>query len=194
MWNALHREQEMSFNWNEIWDAQGNTLSRDHKIVSGYDQNDFDSQSIAEQLCSLLNITNNDDVLEVGCAAGILARHFHRTCNYVGCDRSKSMIRKTIELNGFSAITCDANDLIFKDRSFDKVFAFGVFHYFPDHDYARRALAEIKRVARKMVLVADIPRTSYDGKHLTYEESFFNEFRITPGWYKEERFNALLCL
>jgi ubiquinone/menaquinone biosynthesis C-methylase UbiE len=184
----------MSFKWNEIWDAQGNILSTDQKIVSGYDQNDFNSKEISDQLCSLLDINNGDDVLEVGCAAGTLARHFHRACKYVGCDRSRSMVRKAIELNGFSAIPCEANELIFKDRSFDIVFAFGVFHYFPDHDYAQRALFEMQRVARKSVLVADVPRVTRDGKHLQYEESFFNGYTITPGWYKEERFNALLCL
>lgn len=184
----------MSFNWNEIWDARGNSLSTDHKIVSGYDQNSFDSKAIADELCSLLDISSNDDVLEVGCAAGVLARHFYRACKYVGCDRSRSMVRKTIELNGFSAIACEADDLIFKDRSFDKVFAFGVFHYFPNHDYARRAICEMRRVARKMVLIADVPRIAHDGQHLPYEESFFSEYTITPGWYKEDRFNALLCL
>lgn len=182
----------MVFNWNEIWDAIGNSESSEHRVISGYEQGKFDSRTIADQLVSLMDINNVDRVLEIGCAAGMLARHFHRSCKYIGSDCSQSMVRKTIELNGFSAVTCEANDLIFKDQSFDKVFAFGVFHYFPNHEYARQAISEMKRVARKMVLIADIPKASHDDKHLLYEESFFNGWEISSGWYDDKRFNALI--
>ncbi len=182
----------MNFDWNALWDRKGDSESLEHIEVSGFEHTSLDSAKAAEQLVQLLDLKQEDRVLEIGCAAGILARHFHRSCRYVGCDRSESMVRKTIAMNGFSALACEGNDLIFKDDSFDKVFAFGVFHYFPDHEYARQVLAEMKRVARKMVLVADLPRNSHDQNHLLYEDSFFEGWQISQGFYTDKRFNALL--
>lgn len=184
----------MAFDWQVIWDRKGNSDSLDHVVVSGFEHTTIDSPRAAAQLVSLLDIGSRDSVLEVGCAAGILAQHFHQSCQYVGCDLSLSMVRKTIEINKFSAVNCQASDLIFKDNTFDKVFAFGVFHYFPDHVYARQAIEEMKRVARHMVLVADVPRTSHDDNHLLYSDEFFKDWQISEGWYTDKRFNALLVL
>ncbi|MHB2017121.1 MAG: methyltransferase domain-containing protein, partial [Candidatus Xenobia bacterium] len=86
-------------------------------------------------------------------------------------------------MNGFSALRCEAGDLIFKDKTFDVVFAFSVFQYFPDLDYARRAIAEMTRVARRTVCISDLAAKSHDSNHLLFEESFFSGWEISEAFY-----------
>lgn len=184
-----------SFDWNAVWDRKGKTDSTDHMEVSGFENfATIDTAAIADHLTKVLGIEPEHRVLELGCGAAIIARHLK--CRYVGTDRSEAMVAKTIELNRFSAIACDADELIFRDKSFDHVFAFGVFHYFPDYDYARRCISEMTRVAKRTVLVSDIPKQSHDSNHLIFEERFFEGWKISPSFYEREheRFNALLCL
>ena len=42
----------------------------------------------------------------------------------------------------------EASDLHYPSNSFNKVFAFSVFHYFPDRAYFDQALAEAIRIAQ----------------------------------------------
>lgn len=183
---------ESQFDWDEVWNRKGNSASLDHVEISGFENTVLDSQAAANGLIKLLDLKPDDTVLEVGCGGGVLARHL--SCKYVGCDRSEPMVKKTIILNGFSAVVCDADNLIFRDKSFDKVFAFGVFHYFPDYEYARRVLVEMERVARSLIFVADLPRSSHDSNHLLYQDDFFSGWQISPGFYTDKRFNALKLL
>lgn len=98
-------------------------------------------------------------MLEVGCGAGMLAQHIPG--NYTGVDRSPAMIAKFRALQpGRHAEVCAARSLRFADRSFDKVFSFSVFQYFPDEGYALRAIAEMRRVARQAVFIGDLPHPS----------------------------------
>ena len=185
----------MKFDWDEVWNRKGASDSQDHVFVSGFENTVLDSQKAAAELVKLLDIQASDTILEVGSGAGVLARHFHTNCRYVATDKSELMVKKTIAINGWSAVVCEANDIIFKDKSFDKVFAFGVFHYFLNYQYAREVIAEMLRVARVAVSICDIPRLSHDDNHLLYEDSFFAGWKITDGFYTERRFNAtkFLC-
>ena len=180
----------MKFDWDEVWNRKGASDSEDHVYVSGFENTVLDSARAAAELVKLLEIKPEDTVLEIGAGAGVLARHFHMNCHYVATDKSELMVKKTIALNGWSAVTCEANDIIFKDKTFDKVYAFGVFHYFPDHEYARKVLQEMLRIAKVAVSVCDVPRISHDDNHLLYQDSFFDGWEITEGFYTERRFNA----
>ena len=186
----------MPVDWDEVWERKGKSESNDRQELSGFERIlGMDSRSASDKLCSLIGLQTGDSVLEVGCAAGLIAQHLKDRCEYVGIDRSASMVKKMIEVNHLSALRCDADNLIFKDKTFDHVFAFSVFQYFPDKEYAQRVLDQMKAVARKTVCVSDIPVASHEAAHMLYTKDFFAGWEISEAFYENERrFTALLTL
>lgn len=182
----------MTFDWSEVWDRKGKSDSEDPIFLAGFDQLDFkiDLKTAAQTLTEALDIQPSDRVLEVGCAAGSIAKYLN--CKYVGVDRSEPLVKKNISINQVSALVCEANDLIFRDKTFDKVFVFTVFHYFPSHDYARQVIKELLRVARKAVYIGDLPVISHDPNHTLYTPEFFEDWEASKPLYpREHRFSII---
>jgi ubiquinone/menaquinone biosynthesis C-methylase UbiE len=183
----------MTLDWKMIWDKKGSS-SADRIELSGFEKcRDFDTVGATNHLIELMHISRSDSVLEIGCGAGLLGQHLKDYCRYVGSDRSQTVISRSIELNGFQAICCEANDIIFKDGSFDHVFAFSVFQYFPTHTYARTVLDEMFRVARKCVCVSDVPEVSPEPNHLLYAKDFFAGWSLSGPFYKQESLRFTAC-
>jgi ubiquinone/menaquinone biosynthesis C-methylase UbiE len=185
----------MTTDWKAVWERKAKTDSDDQFDISGFEHfRELDTESAAQNICRLMDAQPGSSILEIGRAAGLIGRILNQSYAYVGSDACASMVEKTIMLNKFSAVRCDADDIIFKDKTFDYVFAFSVFHYFPDFDYARRAISEMQRVARKAVCVSDVPLASHDPSHLLYKEDFFKGWQISEGLYSREhkRFTATL--
>jgi ubiquinone/menaquinone biosynthesis C-methylase UbiE len=183
--------------WKSVWERKAKTESEDQFDISGFELfRELDPEAAAKNVCQLMGAQPGESILEVGCAAGLLGRFLDLQFDYVGSDACVDMVKKTIKLNNFSAVHCDADDLCFKDKSFDYVFAFSVFHYFPDLEYAARAISEMKRVARRAICISDLPPVSHDPSHQLYTVAFFDGWQITDGFYSRElkRFTATLKL
>ena len=84
----------------------------------------------------------------------------------------------------------ECNNLPFENSSFDYVFAYSVFHYFPNIDYSKTAINEMLRVAKKGIFIGDLPFESHDKNHLLYSAEDFSDWCITPGFYNCKRFNV----
>lgn len=81
--------------------------------------------------------------------------------------------------------TGEASDLkYFADNMFDGVYSFSVFHYFPNLDYAKQSIKEMKRVSKnKRIYIGDVPdldkkkeaesSREIPSDHLYYPKSFF---------------------
>ena len=178
--------------WKEVWDRKGKTETEDLRTIDGFEDTSADLEKIAKNITKVMDIKPTDRVLEVGCGAGGVAQYLD--CEYVGVDYSMPMINKHIQFLKNSVLYSEANNLIFKDKSFDKVFIYGISHYFPDHEYANQVIAELKRVAKKAIFIGDLPFASHRDNHLLYKKEDFKDWTIMDPDYNPLRFNVYLEL
>ncbi len=184
--------EDMSY-WKEVWERKGNGNTTCLEELDGYEDTTADVKEIAKQIVKELDIKETDRILEVACGAGGLAQYI-KCGEYIGVDYSSSLVKRHIELLNNSVLHGEANNLIFKDKTFDKVFCFGAFHYFPNQEYANQAISELKRVAKEAIFIGDLPLTSHRKEHLLYSKSDFKDWKITDGYYNPCRFNVSLKL
>jgi demethylmenaquinone methyltransferase/2-methoxy-6-polyprenyl-1,4-benzoquinol methylase len=92
--------------------------------------------------------------LDVACGTGFLTRHLRG--EVVGLDQSPSMLEVAREqVPDAEFVAADALDLPFDDDAFDRLFT-SYFYCHLEEDDRRRFLAEARRVARELVVVASI--------------------------------------
>lgn len=180
--------------WRDIWTRKGLAKgdAKDLLAYDGYEATQINMEEVAAEIIDRLDIKKTDKVLEVGCGAGALAQYLD--CDYVGVDYSPTLVKKHIEILNNSVLTGEAADLIFKDKSFDKVICYGVYLYFDNKDYAKKATAELLRVAREAVLIGEIPIRSHRREHLLFTPDEFAGWELSDGFYdpyRKDRFNAL---
>jgi ubiquinone/menaquinone biosynthesis C-methylase UbiE len=92
--------------------------------------------------------------LDVACGTGFMTRHLRG--EVVGLDQSPSMIEVAREqAPDAEFITGDALELPFEDSAFDRLFT-SYFYCHLEEDDRRRFLAQARRIARELVVVASI--------------------------------------
>ncbi|MBD2568155.1 class I SAM-dependent methyltransferase [Anabaena lutea] len=180
----------MSLDWQEIWERKGRLKTNDLKELDGYEDTTIDAKFVASQITKILDIKSTDKIIEVGCGAGMIAQYLD--CGYIGIDYSQSLVKKHIQLLGNSVIHGSANNLIFNDHSFDKAFAYSVFQYFPNLEYAKTAIQEMKRVSKTSIFIGDLPIRSHRSEHLLFNPKDFYSAEITEGFYNPDRFNVFI--
>lgn len=160
----------MNETWDEIWIRKGKADTDDLYVLNGYERTTASLPVIAEEITRALDIRPGTKLLDVGCGAGALGSEIQKLTRgifYVGTERSPTLVRKHITLLGNSVLNFSADEAVFSDSLFDCAVSFGVFHYFPSHAYAGKALREMLRQARN-VFVGDLPVRSHDATHLLY--------------------------
>ena len=118
---------------------------------------------------SQLGLNDNDNVLEIGMGNGFFVKDIlaaGKNVKYSGCDFSETMVKEALVLNGSFAsnaqfILSNADELPFKDGSFDKVFTVNTIYFWEN---AQRTLAEIRRVLKGdgILIVTMRPKTIMD--------------------------------
>ena len=115
-----------------------------------------------------LKIKNQDFLLDVGCGTGIFAEKFN--CIKIGTDPSIDMLKQG--KNAFYIQAC-AENLPFKDKSFDNVISVTAIHNFRN---IRKGLEEIKRVSKKNIALSILKRST---KIAEIKECIKELFKIT---------------
>lgn len=193
--NLQEKTQEgMPETWQQIWTRKGRAAGTAEDLLAydGYEATKVNMQEVAAEIVKRLDIQKTDRVLEVGCGAGALAQYLD--CNYVGIDYSPTLVQKHIEILHNCVLTGEAADLPFKDKFFDKVICYGVYLYFENKEYAARATKELLRVAKKGVLIGEIPMRSHRTEHLLFTKEEFNGWDLSDGFYdpyRKDRFNVV---
>lgn len=181
--------------WKEIWTQKGamEGTRDDIRVYDGWEKSTADMWETAQRIINLLEIKPTDKVLEVGCGAGGLAQYMD--CEYIGIDFSSTLVKRCMEFYQKTAVYSEANEIPFKDKYFDKCFSWGVFLYFPEWNYTKEVIREMKRVTKLGIFIGELPKTSHDPKHQLYQEKQFVDvgFLTERGWsepYCDIRFNA----
>ncbi len=188
----MNAQETANETWKQIWVRKGKAEGNDLLSFDGYEATQVDMEEVARQITKRLDIQKGDKVLEVGCGAGAIAQYLD--CDYTGIDYSHTLVKKHIEILHNSVLTGEAADLPFKDHSFDKVICYGVYLYFDDKEYAKKATSELLRIARKSVLIGELPIRSHRKEHLLFTKDEFDGWEISDGFYdpyRSDRFNAI---
>ncbi|MBU3941521.1 MAG: class I SAM-dependent methyltransferase [Nanoarchaeota archaeon] len=115
-----------------------------------------------------LKLKKQDLLLDVGCGTGIFAEEFN--CIKIGVDPAINLLNQG--KNAFY-IQASAENLPFKDNSFDTVISITAIHNFKD---IRKCLEEIKRVSRKNIALSILKRSA---KINEIKDNIKKSFKIT---------------
>lgn len=118
------------------------------EISRGYDELHKEEQ--IKKILKIIDFINDDDkVLDVGCGSAFYSKYFK---NYKGIDKSVKLVEKNrLCRHGV------AEDLPFKDKSFDVVISMTAIHNFDDFN---KALDEMKRVRKKKVIISLLKKSA----------------------------------
>ena len=119
----------------------------------------------AEIIAREIMLEKTDCLLDVGCGTGIGSDLFD--CIRTGIDTSKELLS---QFNG-TQILGRAEELPFDDKSFDLVLSVTAIHNFSD---IKKALDEIRRVAKKKVVITILKRSEKKGEILRLIAERFN--------------------
>jgi demethylmenaquinone methyltransferase/2-methoxy-6-polyprenyl-1,4-benzoquinol methylase len=147
--------------YDDWWLGRGRFAERDRP---GWDEE-------VEVLAELIVALPPARTLDVACGTGFLTRHLRG--DVVGLDQSERMLAVASEhAPRASFIRGDALELPFEDGEFDRVFT-SYFYCHLEQDERRRFLAEARRVAPELVVVASVPGAGDPLER--YEERILND-------------------
>lgn len=125
-------------------------------IAEGYNKLHKEEQleKIKEILKTLTEKEINSKILDVGCGTALYSSFFK---NYTGIDPSKGMIKQTKA----NVIQGQAENLPFKDDSFNIVISISAIHNFKDY---KKAVEEMHRVAKNKIIITLLKKSKYFNK------------------------------
>ncbi len=107
---------------------------------------------------------NTRIMLDVGCGTGLSSSLFR--CKRIGLDNSERLLRKA---DGLFKVLGNAEELPFKNKSFDYIISLTAIHNFRDY---KKALLEMIRVSRELIIVSVLKRSSKFTEITKYIEQF----------------------
>lgn len=122
--------------------------SPEHPVVAAYVLPKID------MISHYVNLNQQTRLIDVGCGNGFFTFYFDKICDTYGVDYSEKMLRMNPVKKKF---LMDANNLEFKDNSFDIVFAHALLHHVDDID---KIVQEMKRVSKRYVIILDDNRNN----------------------------------
>jgi ubiquinone/menaquinone biosynthesis C-methylase UbiE len=162
-------------NWRKYWESSSESESEieaDGYTEQGKPLTRGQIESIQSDIRDKLELKPADRLLEVGCGVGLQLKFLSgRTGNLVGTDYALGMLKQaSCTLPGALFFVSEAAFLPVRKTSFDKVFCYSIFHYFPDYSYAERAISRMIEACRKggIVLIGDVQDLDRKNEYLKY--------------------------
>ena len=141
---------------------------------------------IAEELAARYGLKDGDRILDVGCGKGYLLYEFTQVVpgiEVTGLDISEYAIENAKEEIKPFLMTGSANNLPFKDDSFDLVVSLATLHNLPINDLFA-AVKHIERVGRgsKKYIMVESWRNEHEKVNLLYWQITCESFHSTESW------------
>lgn len=148
----------------ELWNKSAKE-NEDIRFISGWGNRTFQEMLLAiTDLVRKLELKNNENLLDIGCGAGLLEIAFSPWLKKIyGLDYSKEMVgiakKNTDELNNVVIEHADIRNLPFSEKFFDKVLVNSVIQYLNNLSEVQTAFQELERVTMKnsRILISLIP-------------------------------------
>ena len=140
-----------------------------NSIAKGYDELHKEEQLNKLRIITKnLKIKKSDFLLDVGCGTAFSLEHFN--CHKVGIDPAMGLLKQNKSRHNL--IHAKAENLPFKDKSFDTVISITAIHNF---DSVNKALKEIKRVVKNEIIITILKKSK---KLNTIEKKVKEQFRV----------------
>lgn len=114
-----------------------------------------------------INLKKTDKVLDIGCGTAFYHSFFP---NYTGIDNSKQMLNQSKA----NVIQANAEKIPFSDKSFDLVISITAIHNFKNIE---KAIKEIKRVAKKQIVISVLKRSKHFPKIKKLLHKYFKNLK-----------------
>lgn len=117
---------------------------------------------LRSSIMAMLNADHRSSVLEVGCAAGFLARLIAPDVGkFVGIDIAEAplTVARRLNLKNAAFVKAEGERLKFPDGQFDSAFCYDVFSNFPSFEAGEGIILEMLRVVRQggRVVIGNVP-------------------------------------
>jgi SAM-dependent methyltransferase len=168
----------ISDNWRNVWERKGADaadaaadLERLLK-ANGYDTGCAGVSTAAwnahvDRILKRLGANPGQSLFEVGCGAGaFLLPVRERGLAVAGCDYSSTLVLLAAKAMPDSHFECRQASDIPVSPKYDFVVSSGVFHYFPDHEYAQAVIKVMVEKARHGVAILDLPDIAHKEANL----------------------------
>lgn len=130
---------------------------------TGEAKSDTHFENVAKNISTLLRLSPEDVVLDVGCDSGLLTQGIAtKVKSLIGIDFIEGLIKDAIKNwcpSNVQYIVADAMALPFKDNIFTKVYCYNVIHNLPNHQTGTKVIEECVRVGttKGRILIGDLP-------------------------------------
>jgi trans-aconitate methyltransferase len=168
-------------NWHTVWNKKDLEVRADLTLQNLIAVDGFDSSfgyldeaswlRYVTHISSILNISSDTSIFEVGCGAGAFLYPFYQQGNKVsGIDYSSSLAKIAQAVMPRSMIHCGEAIVMPQDLSFDVVVANGVFFYFPHYEYAKTVLHLMLNAATQGIGIFDVPDLAKKADAIEYRK------------------------
>lgn len=172
-------------NWENIWsnkkDLIGEITMEKLLLADGFNcgagkVEAEDWTNFLEQISEEIGISEGDSIFEVGCGSGAFLYYFYKRGHTVaGLDYSPPLVQLAKSAMSDMDFVVGSADNLETLTNFCHVVSFGVFHYFPDLNYAERVIAKMLVKATKTVAVMDLPDITLRAESENARKSYLKE-------------------